>query len=93
MKTPHIAFQPVHQPISTDSAQSKLTASSPSFWQRFLNQLRQGSTIDSQLRVTQKRDRAGNDYYQIYDSCSGQTHTFLSEMDAIVWLDQQRSKG
>lgn len=88
MKAPHILFQRFVHQSSFRPVQPEFNSFSPSFcerlWERFF-------TLDSQLRVTQKRDRAGDNYYQIDDPLSGKTQTFFSEEEAIAWLERQRS--
>jgi len=91
MKAPHIVFQHiVNQPTPVRAAQPERTRSVPSLWQRLAEQIFQGLTADYQLKVTQRRDRAGDEYYQIYQPFSGQTKIFNSRQNALVWLDRHR---
>lgn len=90
MKASQILFQNTTcQSTSAHTEQSQATPSQSSFWQRWLHQLFQRLTVDQPIKVTQKRDRAGKDYYQVYDRHSGKTHTFDSKEDVLIWLDQE----
>ena len=40
-------------------------------------------------RILTKRDRQGNDYFVVHDSCSQEHHTFSSEAELRVWLDKR----
>lgn len=92
MKAPHVVFQYMtHQPSSIRSAPPESSISGSSFWEQTWEQIwEQFFTLDSQLQVSQKHDRAGNEYYQIDHPLSGRTQVFSSEQDAITWLDQKR---
>lgn len=43
-----------------------------------------------ELRITQKRDRQGELYFEIYDFSSGKYHRFDSEQDVRIWIDRTR---
>lgn len=46
---------------------------------------------NSDPRISQTIDRAGNAYFQVHDPVSGQQHCFDSEQELRVWLDQRYS--
>ncbi|MGB3202983.1 MAG: hypothetical protein WBA99_18905 [Nodosilinea sp.] len=41
------------------------------------------------VRVAVKRDRQGQTVFVVYDSVSQQRHTFSSEQELRVWVDQR----
>lgn len=43
----------------------------------------------SEPRITQKRDRWGNTYYQVYDPVSGFSSAFHTEEEVRIWLDRR----
>lgn len=61
----------------------------PSMSQRFWDWLYAVMMPTSAPKITQKRDRKGQEYYQVYDPISGRTQTFGSELETRIWLDQR----
>ncbi|HEY9661724.1 MAG TPA: hypothetical protein V6C65_24980 [Allocoleopsis sp.] len=43
----------------------------------------------SEPKITQKRDRWGNVYYQVYDPTSGFSSAFQTEEEVRIWLDRR----
>ncbi|WP_204102462.1 MULTISPECIES: hypothetical protein [Spirulina sp. CCY15215] len=72
---------PNHRPSFADVVKKKLAG----FGKSFLNFL-SGSM---QPRITEGRDRQGNLYFRVYDPCDHSRHTFASEMEVRVWLEQR----
>jgi hypothetical protein len=58
------------------------------FWQSFVRFL-SGS---SEPRISQKRDRSGNLYFQVHDPVSGQSLSLYSEQEVRMWIDQRYSR-
>jgi hypothetical protein len=40
-------------------------------------------------QITQKRDRAGNLYFKVYDPSSGESMSFGSEREIRTWIEQR----
>ncbi|KAM3095173.1 hypothetical protein ACKFKF_25595 [Phormidesmis sp. 146-12] len=48
-------------------------------------------TTSLEPRITEKRDRCGNTYYQIYNPTNQTSSTLNSEAEVRAWLDQHHN--
>lgn len=72
---------PSDRAIEANSLKIKLTN-----WGKSLVNFFAGSM---QPRITEDRDRQGNLYFRVYDPCDRSRHTFDSEEELRVWLEQR----
>jgi hypothetical protein len=56
---------------------------------QILHGLMNAITISSEPRITEKHDRCGNTYYQMYNPVDQTSSTFNSEAEVRAWLDQR----
>ena len=54
---------------------------------RILDTLVNAIANNSEPKVTQRCDRQGNCYYQVYDPVTGKSSTFGSEREIRYWLE------
>lgn len=54
-------------------------------WDSLVNSL----ANNSDPKITQRWDKRGNSYYQVYDPTTGITGTFGSEQEIRFWLEQR----
>jgi hypothetical protein len=60
-------------------------------FRQVLHGLMNAMTIGSEPRITEKHDRGGNTYYQIYNPTNQTSSTFNSEAEVRAWLDQHHN--
>lgn len=71
---------------------AKLRRGRISWFDRLLQSLLNTLGGRSEIRISEKRDRAGNSYFQVFDPVSGTSQRFGSEHEVRVWLDQRYSQ-
>ena len=77
--------------ITPDPAQSTAakTAAPPARWQRWGRALFRYFLGSREPHIVTKRDRDGNPYYDVYDPIDRRHHTFGSEHEVRVWLEER----
>lgn len=82
-----IPFTPSSRSLKLKSTvnRTRQTSLGQRFWDWIYNVL----MPNSEPKITQKRDRSGQEYYQVYDPISGNSKTFGSEMETRIWLDRR----
>lgn len=88
-----------HRAISCLETIPKITATSAreKIWQRVINRvvaaikeyLVMGLMNGSEPRISQKRDRYGNPFWQVYDPVTDCSDSFSSERDVMVWIEER----
>jgi hypothetical protein len=58
-------------------------------WNRFWKAVSHLLSQTSEPSVTQKRDRSGHNYFQVYDPMTRKYGEFGSEQEIRAWLEQR----
>lgn len=75
-------------PEATQPA-ARTPAASPSRWQRWGHTLFRYFLGSQEPRIVTKVDRDGQPIYEVYDPIDRRHHTFSSEHDVRVWLEER----
>jgi len=67
----------------------RVSAESPSRWQRWGQALFRYFLGAKEPRIVTKIDRDGHLFYEVYDPIDRRHHTFGSEHDVRVWLEER----
>lgn len=58
-------------------------------WEQLWNSALEFFTRSPEPKIYEKRDGAGNLYFQVYDPIAHQSSTFSTEQEVRIWLDQR----
>jgi hypothetical protein len=50
-------------------------------------------TEKPELKIWQKRDRDGHIYWHVHDPCTGESISFVSELEMLSWVDNLYSRS
>jgi hypothetical protein len=58
-------------------------------WQRLVKFLANSLVANNEIKVWQKRDRAGNSFWYAYDPMTGETASRTSDVEMLEWIEHR----